>query len=287
LQGLAVARRRVGGFLPPGVAALVALLTLAAPASAGTSVEANPTVVFGTTGLQTVTLEVCDGGRCSTQTKTVMVLDPEPEVTAAALTTANTEVGHSVGMSGAATGRPPLDFSWRIELLGAAVATLPGSTAVLSTSGLAPGAYTARLVVTNSAGSDASAALPLTVGASSPLAFYTVVPCRILDTRSSAPLLGGAPRRVAVAGACGIPATAHAVSANVTITGATAPGHVQLYPAGEPAPTASNVSFGAGQTRAASALLGLGTDGSVDALAGVGAAGAAHLIIDVNGYYAP
>jgi hypothetical protein len=192
-----------------------------------------------------------------------------------------------VAMNGAATGRPELGYSWRIERLGVTVATLAGSSAVLSTDGLAAGAYTATFVVSNSAGSAESAALPLTLTTAEPLAFYTVVPCRVIDTRASAPLLGGLARRVAVTGVCGVPAEARAVSANVTVTGPTAGGFVQVYPAGDALPTATNVSFGPGQTRAAFAVLGLGSDGSVDATAGLDTPGVAHLIVDVNGYYAP
>ena len=46
--------------------------------------------------------------------------------------------------------------------------------------------------------------------------FYTVTPCRMLDTRAGAPLASGVPLLVSAAGACGIPANARAVAVNVT-----------------------------------------------------------------------
>jgi ELWxxDGT repeat protein len=91
----------------------------------------------------------------------------------------------------------------------------------------------------SSGASDAPAAL----GAANATAFtagtgfYTVPPCRVFDTRSGSPL-GTAPRRFAVGGSCGIPATALAVTANLTAVGATDNGHVVAWPAGtaEPRP---------------------------------------------------
>jgi hypothetical protein len=141
--------------------------------------------------------------------------------------------------------------------------------------------------VTNAAGRDESAALPLAISASSPLFFYTITPCRVVDTRPSAALLAGQARSFPVAGFCGIPSGARAVAANVTATGANSDGDVQMHPAGEPLPTASNVSFRAAQTRAAFAVLGLGAGGAVEAVGALSPGAGVHLVVDVTGYYAP
>jgi hypothetical protein len=116
--------------------------------------------------------------------------------------------------------------------------------------------------------------------------FYTVAPCRAIDTRSlppGAPLAGGVPRVFPIAGSCGIPLTARAVSVNLTVTGGTGNGNVRLYPADVPVPTASTVNFTAGLTRANNAISLLGTDGDVAVL--LSSAGTVHVIIDVNGYF--
>ena len=98
------------------------------------------------------------------------------------------------------------------------------------------------------------------------------------------PLPANGSRVVAVAGACGVPAGAGAVSANVTMVGS-GPGWVSLYPGDGGDPGTRNVSFSAGQTRAVGAVLYLATDGS----GGVGVAnissGVNHFILDVNGYF--
>lgn len=119
---------------------------------------------------------------------------------------------------------------------------------------------------------------------SRPLDFHTVTPCRVLDTRGSTPLASGVPRTVTVGGTCGVPATAKAVAANLTVLGATALGNLVVYPAGIPVPATSNINFSAGQVRANSAQLSL-AGGQVDALAVVQSSGSVHLILDVSGYY--
>jgi uncharacterized repeat protein (TIGR01451 family) len=116
--------------------------------------------------------------------------------------------------------------------------------------------------------------------------FYTVAPCRAIDTRATGgPLAGGAEREVALAGTCEIPSTARAVSYNLTVTGATANGNLRLYPLGATAPLVSSINFVLGVTRANNGVIQLGADGKVVVLSALAAAGSADFIIDVNGYF--
>ena len=116
--------------------------------------------------------------------------------------------------------------------------------------------------------------------------YYTVVPCRQLDTRTSAALPPGGTLTVALTGAaCGIPTTAAAVSVNVTVTQPTALGYLTLYPTTSSRPVASNVNYSAGQTRANNALLVLASGGSGTVDVFNGSSGTTHVIIDVNGYF--
>jgi hypothetical protein len=118
-----------------------------------------------------------------------------------------------------------------------------------------------------------------------PLDFYTVPPCRLVDTRTpapGAPVVAGVVRTFAAVGSCQIPASARAISFNVTVTGATQNGNVRLFPGGTEAPTASTVNFAAGVTRANNGIVALGTAGDVSVL--LAPAGTVHVIIDVNGY---
>jgi hypothetical protein len=115
------------------------------------------------------------------------------------------------------------------------------------------------------------------------LRYHAVTPCRVLDTRSTTPLVAGVERTVAVSGACGIPATARAVAANVTAVQPSDNGFVRLFPAGQAAPTTSAINYSAGRARANNGLFGLGTSGSVTAVCGP--VGTTHVVVDVTGYF--
>jgi hypothetical protein len=115
--------------------------------------------------------------------------------------------------------------------------------------------------------------------------FYTVEPCRLVDTRTLAPgtpLVAGVARTFQVTGICSIPTTAKAISFNLTVTAATANANVRLFPGGTAPPNASNINFTTGVTRANNGVGPLGTNGDISAL--LSPAGTAHIIIDVNGY---
>jgi exo-beta-1,3-glucanase (GH17 family) len=113
--------------------------------------------------------------------------------------------------------------------------------------------------------------------------FYTVTPCRVVDTRTAAqPLLGGTERRFPVVGHCGVPSAATTVSANLTVTGATAPGHLRL--SSDRSAAVSAINYTAGQTRANNALAGLTPAGEF-VVRCFQDSGSVHLIVDVNGYF--
>jgi ELWxxDGT repeat protein len=138
--------------------------------------------------------------------------------------------------------------------------------------------------VSDDPGRDGSAqATPVAVS-HPPLDFHTIIPCRVLDTRGSTPLTSGVVRTLPVGGICGIPATAKAVAANLTVAGATGAGYLTAYPAGIPTPATANVTFSAGQVRSNNLQLGL-LGGQADARALVGGGGTVHLVVDVSGYY--
>lgn len=120
--------------------------------------------------------------------------------------------------------------------------------------------------------------------------FFSVSPCRLIDTRgASGPsggpaLVPGLDRAFPAAGQCGIPTGALAISANVTVTQTAASGFVVLFEGGTPAPYASMLNYGAGQSRANNAILPLGSAGDI-VVHCTQPAGTAHLIVDVNGYF--
>jgi len=121
---------------------------------------------------------------------------------------------------------------------------------------------------------------------------FTLAPCRLLDTRNAAGPLGGpalaagAIRSFNLAGQCGVPTTARALSVNVTVTGPAMGGYLAAYAGGTTAPNTSVISFAAGQTRANNAIVGLSQDGNGTlAVRAAIPSGAVHFILDVNGYF--
>lgn len=120
--------------------------------------------------------------------------------------------------------------------------------------------------------------------------FYTVTPCRLVDTRdapgpfSGPALSGGASRTFVLAGRCDVPAPAITLAANITVTNPAAPGYLTVYPADAARPLASNVNYAAGMTRGNNAQLKLGPGGDVIVYCEQGS-GTVDVIIDVTGYY--
>ena len=120
-------------------------------------------------------------------------------------------------------------------------------------------------------------------------ALYTLVPCRLVDTRDPISPLGGpallasAQRSFTLAGTCNVPITAQAVSINVTVVQPAAAGDLRFFPANLPAPLTSVLNFSTGQTRANNAIIGLSPTGALTVQNDT--PGTVHLIIDVNGYF--
>ena len=128
-------------------------------------------------------------------------------------------------------------------------------------------------------------------GATPPASFFSIAPCRVLDTRNADGPLGGpalagsVARTFAIAGHCGVPATATAISGNITVTAPTAAGYLTLYPSGGTAPLTSAINYRPGQTRANNAIFLLGLAGSLDVFGGVPSGNSVHFILDLNGYF--
>jgi photosystem II stability/assembly factor-like uncharacterized protein len=123
-----------------------------------------------------------------------------------------------------------------------------------------------------------------------PTAFFTVTPCRVIDTREAdGPLAGpalaaGNTRTFAVAGQCQIPLTAKSISANLTVTQPSAGGHLTVWPAGDPLPPVSSINYRPGQTRANNGILALNPAGELSVVSAQ-PSGSVQFILDVNGYF--
>jgi uncharacterized repeat protein (TIGR01451 family) len=122
--------------------------------------------------------------------------------------------------------------------------------------------------------------------------FYSVPPCRVVDTRGvpGVPIGGPAleaqsPRLFALGGRCNVPSTAKAVSLNLTVTAPGAAGNLRLFPGGVSLPLVSTINYAAGQTRANNAVISLNASGEIAAFAGQALGTTVEMILDVNGYF--
>jgi hypothetical protein len=128
--------------------------------------------------------------------------------------------------------------------------------------------------------------------AAGPYNFYSVTPCRIVDTRSVATggpaLANGSPRNFAVAGACGVPATATAATLNVTMVAPTKAGFLTIWPYNTTRPLVSTINAAAGEPAIANgAIVPLAADPQfqISVVYGTAQPGTTHVVIDVTGYF--
>jgi hypothetical protein len=120
--------------------------------------------------------------------------------------------------------------------------------------------------------------------------FVATNPQRLADTRADPAYHVGAQSRfgdrtdtrtfVVTGGA--VPADARAIVANVTVVGPSAASHLDVWPAGAPKPTGSNINYLAGQTVPNLVTVKIGPGG---AIALQNQNGATDVIIDIVGYY--
>ncbi len=112
--------------------------------------------------------------------------------------------------------------------------------------------------------------------------FYTLPPCRVLDTRNTSGLFSG--KRVVdiSASTCGAPSGAQAFVLNATVVPPGALGYLILWPDGSVQPTVSTLNALDGAITSNLALVPA-ADGFVDAFA----SGRTQLVLDIFGYFAP
>jgi PKD domain len=142
-------------------------------------------------------------------------------------------------------------------------------------------------------GDAASLAASPSGGACQPpgMELFTVPPCRVFDSRSSDPLRAGF-LLLRVAGLCGIPADARAVSANLTVVNAQVAGYLTAYADDSLPSSTPTINFNAGQVRSNNAVVQLAGDGSGTVAVYFGAddpgdvTHTVDLMLDVNGFFA-
>jgi hypothetical protein len=135
----------------------------------------------------------------------------------------------------------------------------------------------------------------ITVGEAPPPAgagFYTVMPCRVVDTREPPGPVGGpalaandAVRTFTVAGSCGIPSDAAAVSANVTVTMGSQDGTLTIFPGDLATASTTTIAWMPSQTRANNAMIKLAATGDGTIKVKNTSSATVHFMLDVNGYF--
>ena len=112
----------------------------------------------------------------------------------------------------------------------------------------------------------------------------TIAPVRADDSRNDPgrPLVPANTTRTIPLGSI-IPSDATTVIANLTVTEPQADGFLTAFPCDEPFPLASNLNFRAGESRAVAIVVGV--DASAQLC--VQSSTAAHIVLDVSGYYSP
>ncbi len=127
-------------------------------------------------------------------------------------------------------------------------------------------------------------------GGAGALSFYPVTPCRVADTRNPADQFGGpemaagTTRSFAIpASVCNIPSTAAAYSLNVTVVPDGRLSFLSAWPAGSGAPVVSTLNSWDGSVVANAAIVPAGTSGAIS----IYVTDPAHVILDINGYFAP
>lgn len=127
------------------------------------------------------------------------------------------------------------------------------------------------------------------------LAFYSVPPCRVADTRNPAGPLGGPAltssngrtRNFPVtASACGIPSSAQAFALNATVVPRGPLSYLTLWPTGQNRPVVSTLNAYTGTVVANAALVKAGS-GVYQGYISAFATDDTDLVLDINGYFAP
>ncbi len=122
------------------------------------------------------------------------------------------------------------------------------------------------------------------------LSFYPVTPCRVADTRNPANPFGG-PEMAAgetrsfpiPESGCGIPMTAAAYSMNVTVVPDGRLSYLSAWPTGSSQPVVSTLNSWDGAVVANAAIVPAGTNGGISLYTSE----PTHVILDINGYFAP
>ncbi|MGH9441851.1 MAG: hypothetical protein ACRD16_06210 [Thermoanaerobaculia bacterium] len=242
----------------------------------------------------TYTLTVTGSNGCSSTNAPTAKVTVNTKPATPAITAPSTANPGDTGLAASVANHAGSAYAWSIT--NGSITGGTGTSQITFTAG-ADGTLTLQVVETDSNGcSSAVGSANVTVGSVSPpppptaTKFYTLTPCRILDTRNPAgpyggpSLSAGGTRTFVLAGQCGIPVDAIAVSVNITVVLPSSDGSLKLNPAGVDPSVSTAISFASGRTLANNAMAFLGAGGDVS-VEDDQASGSTNFIIDTNGYF--
>jgi serine protease len=234
------------------------------------------THTYAAEGTFNVVLKVTDAvNQTATDQKTIVLSCPKPVFSSVTSSTTIT-AGTSISLDAAATVSGA-SFQWYEGAVGDTSMPI-GSGASVNVSPTFSSRYWVR--ATNGCGSTNSNAV--NIGVTAATSFYTITPCRVMDSRGGAALAHDETRTFQVSGLCGIPAGTRAVAANVVAVAPITTGFLAFRPAGTNPTQTSTMNYRSGQTRANNAILSLSSSGQLTVYNN---GATQHFIVDVNGYF--
>jgi hypothetical protein len=244
------------------------------------------TYTAGASGSVTLNLTVTNASACPASNSANVTINPNPDAT---VTAPSSVLANSTGNTASIPVTAGATYAWTIVN---GTITAGAVTDTITFTAGASGTVDLSVTVTAS-GCSSTGNQSVTINpVGTVLRFFTIAPCRLIDTRRAAgtyggpALQGGTTRDFPLDGQCGIPADAYAVSANVTAVIPSGRGDVRAYSTGTPVPSSSIINFNAGRTRANNVLVALTGSplGSMTIQTDI-LAGSTHFLFDVNGYF--
>ena len=256
----------------------------ATPTSTDVTIGGTPTAFFS----GTVIVTAIDANGCRTNAGYALNIVCPPPPPQLFIMAPSTVIAGTPNWTASVPSHAGSTYAWAIT--NGTITAGQGTSQIVFTAGTAGTPLTLTVTETLSSGciGGGGIATLTVVPAPSATKFYTVTPCRQLDTRTGpgTPLAASSTLTVPLTGTpCGIPSSATAVSVNMTVTQQTADGSLTVYPSDGTLPNTTSIEFKVGPSRANNAILLLSTDGNESVDVYNNSAGTVHVILDVNGYF--
>jgi uncharacterized repeat protein (TIGR03803 family) len=225
----------------------------------------------------------------SATTTTAVTSTPNPSISGESVT-----ITATVSPSGPPPPTGTVSFSSNgTAIAGCTAVTLSSATAQCVTAALPTG--TDNIVAAYSGDSNFAASSGMLTQfvnpVPNPLQLFTVMPCRLVDTRGPDGPFGGPSMQGNTSRSfplpqntnCNVPDSAVAYSLNVTVAPQQPLGYLTIWPTGEGQPVVSTMNSPDGRVKANAAIVPAGTSGAVS----VYVTNTTDVIIDIDGYFAP